>query len=325
MPAMVGGFGNYFVPVQIGAPDMAKETLSFITKSPSLNLGYYLAGLFEGDGHISMSTKDSKNQYSPRFNITFNLKDKPLADKLLSLIKYYSGIDSGGAAEPALIRIKHKENACVLTISNPEVLVFIVYLINGKLRGPKIQTIYKLIDWLNSSPAGTHLNIPKRALNKSSLSLDSWLSGFTDADGCFYIRFSGSAASTLNRKRRIACRFTLEQRMKDPKSKDTYENLFTDIAKFFQTNLNVRNQSVSNRQYYIISVSSLKSLPIITEYFLMHPLFSSKYLDYTDWEIASKYILSNTHYDNSEIILSLKSGMNNKRTKFNWDHLNNLS
>lgn len=317
MPAMVGGFGNYFVPVQLGAPDMAKENLSFITKSPSLNLGSYLAGVFEGDGHISMSTptgKDSKNQYSPRFNITFNLKDKPLADKLLSLIKYYSGRDSG------FIRIKHKENACVITISNPEVLVFIVYLINGKLRGPKIHTFYKLIDWLNSK---MQLSIPKRVLNKSSFSLDSWLSGFTDADGCFYIRFTSSTC--LFNKRRIACRFTLEQRMKDPKSKETYENLFTDIAKFFQTNLNVRNQSVSNRQYYIISVSSLKSLPIITEYFLMHPLFSSKYLDYKDWEITSKHILSNTHYDNSEIILSLKSGMNNKRTKFNWDHLSNLS
>jgi Cytochrome C and Quinol oxidase polypeptide I/LAGLIDADG endonuclease len=453
MPAMVGGFGNYFVPVQLGAPDMAKENLSFINKIPSLKLGSYLAGLFEGDGHISMSKIDSKNQYSPRFNITFNLKDKPLAEKLLSLIRYHSGKDLG------FIRIKHNENACVMTISNQEMLVFIVYLINGKLRGPKIHTFYKLIDWLNSSlsvsslsgggrrelslthhdplsalrptsatlwpwqsaatpsrlffisrpltlahkpemgicqghkvadgtssptyvskwhrlsqyppqPAGlkgvrggvvyplsplrplvrlaaepetavtaepddggtlahkpedrsgTQLRIPKRALNNDSLSEDSWLAGFIDADGSFYIRFT---SSTLNSKRRIACRFTLEQRMIDPTSKETYEKLFMDIAKFLQTNLNVRNQSVSNRQYYNISVSSLKNIPVLIEYLLMHPLFSSKYLDYKDWETTSKYILSKTHYDNLDIIQSLKSGMNNKRTKFNWDHLNNLS
>jgi LAGLIDADG endonuclease len=70
--------------------------------------------------------------------------------------------------------------------------------------------------------------------------------------------------------------------MIDPISKITYENLFIKIANFLQTKLNVRNQSISNRQYYIISVSSLKNLPIILEYLLKHSLFSSKYLDFKD-------------------------------------------
>jgi len=40
-----------------------------------------LAGLFEGDGHISISKPDAKVK-NLSLSITFNLKDLPLAERL---------------------------------------------------------------------------------------------------------------------------------------------------------------------------------------------------------------------------------------------------
>lgn len=160
---------------------------------PDQRLGYYLAGLIEGDGYISITNKNCVI-----LGITFNIKDKPLAEKLKKYL------------EKAYI-VKRETNSIELRISAVKTLKTLIKIINGKFRTPKIDQLYKLIDWMNKNHS---MKIEKLPIDNSSLHDNSWLAGFIDADGCFYIRYS---------LKQIICKFNLEQRMIYPKTKESYE------------------------------------------------------------------------------------------------------
>lgn len=185
---------NFLLPLLVGGPDMAKgraaqlendrsisvykeggrsvkvkrespsggvkDQLSAPTPEGQTNLNSYLAGLFEGDGHIWLQKDVGKmaKKHNPRFCITFGLKNEPLAKKLLSIIEF------------GHIRYKPQDNAVVLTISPVKGLTRIVKLINGELRTPKIDQLYNLIDWLNKHH---NTNIPKLPLRGTPLGSDS--------------------------------------------------------------------------------------------------------------------------------------------------------
>jgi hypothetical protein len=55
------------------------------------------------------------------------------------------------------------------------------------MRTPKIEALYRLIDWLNKN---RNSNITKLPLDKSPLSDNAWLSGFIEGDGNFYSSFN---------------------------------------------------------------------------------------------------------------------------------------
>jgi hypothetical protein len=272
-------------------------------------LGSYLAGLFEGDGHIWIQGQKGKKTHNPRFCITFSLKNEPLAKKLLDII------------EAGFIRYKLKDNACVLVVSPVIGLKKIVNLINGKLKTPKIYQLYKLIDWLNKNH---NTNIEKLPLNKYSIISSSWFSGFTDADGSFSVQYTKK--ETGAKKRKITCRLRIEQRILDPITNESYYEILNQICLFLSCKLLIKTQKSTNNSYYTLAATNKISLETLIKYFNKYPLYSSKYLDYKDWEKVAYLILNNEHYTDEgiKIVEFIRRRMNTKRTEFKWDHLKNF-
>ena len=162
----------------------------------------------------------------------------------------------------------------------------------------------------------THsMDITKLPVNESPILNDSWLSGFIDADGNFYIR---------NSLKQIICKFSLEQRMIYPKTNENYNLILNKICVALNVKLQSRIRENKKISYYIIRVENQNSINLLMLYLETFPLLSSKYLDFLCWKTVFNFIINKNHMsvEGRKIIYELKSQMNNSRTYFNWDHLN---
>jgi hypothetical protein len=178
---------------------------------------YYFTGLIEGDGTIVTpktlrSTKGKLNY--PAIQIVFHLKDLPLA----LLVQKELGVSS--------LSRKKGVNAYILTINSYEGILFIISLINGNMRTPKIHSLNTLIDFLNQTK-GT--SIEKYPVSIEPLSSNPRLSGFIEADASFQVR------TTLSGKYpKLECKLEISQRREDHKGYDNLEFL-TFISEFLNT------------------------------------------------------------------------------------------
>lgn len=286
----------------------------------SLNLASYLAGLIEGDGHISVHDINSKSKvFRPRIIIVFHRNDKPLADKLCNVLQAGKVIDKSKAGH-VLWQILAKEE--VLKIIN---------LINGNMRTPKIEALHRAISWINNKD---NTSIPLLGIDLSPLDSNSWLSGFTDADGNFsitiYDRKKGGKFLRTNVQTffRIEVKQNYSRYVSIDKGGSSYFNILTIIAAFFNVNLYTRTRYKDDKIYYsfMAIAHNNKSHEIVRKYFDKYPLYSSKYLAYKDWcKVQDIHKGKSLSKEDLEKIHNIKSQFNNKKINFDFSHLNSLT
>lgn len=287
-----------------------------LTSSPkfSKSLAYYLSGLIEGNGKIivpnkKFSKKGIKNYPSIQFILP--LKDLPLA----LIIQKELG--------QGMLQRKKGVNAYILNINNYEGLILLTNLLNGYMKTPKINELYLLIDWLNNNIS--NLNIKKASLNNDPLINNPWLSGFIDAVGNFIVRTTSNSNYP-----KMECKFELSFNQTNcgpAKGRARLSNLkFLEIiADLLQTNVKAIKINQTHPQFRVRTINLSGNL--LLENYLNeenYPLFSSKYLDYKDWQKVLNIFKKMEHKkkEGIEKIITIKQGINDRRNVFTWNHLN---
>lgn len=275
-------------------------------------LGYYLAGLIEGDGSIIVR-KGEREAIAPIIVFTFSKNEIIMYEKLKEIVS--SGYIS-----------VEKRGVCRYVITNPDSVIHIINLVNGKFRTPKIHALYKAIDNLNK---WRNANLLKLPLDTSSLDSNAWLAGFIDTDGHFSIKLSGCYGSdNLESRGRVQCVFSLNQSELNRVTGESNVPFMTELAQFFKVNL---NHKVANSPLFkepaktiVFFAQSDSKHYIITSYLTKFPLMSSKYLNSLSFFKGLNYLGKRLTEQEILEIRAIKNSMNNTRTEYNWDHLNNF-
>jgi hypothetical protein len=234
-------------------------------------LGYYLAGILEGDGTIIVPKSDNANKNVPSIYISFHINDLEFAKKLISVLGY------------GTIQKEPTSKAFRLVIRNRKGILDIINLVNGKFRTPKISALHLLIDWVNNNNLkktnDKNIVIYKLPIDNSPLESNSWLAGFSCCEGTFEVRTSDDGV-----RRNFSTVFSISQSRIDTHLFKAYEQIMSTIAKFLLAKLSIVYISTYDRlgkqASWRAKSTSQRGSTVVVNYFSKYPLFNSKQLDF---------------------------------------------
>lgn len=220
-------------------------------------IGSYITGLFEAVGCIYIP----KNKRKIKIMLTLNKKNKPL----LEIIKNRIGHGY----------IYEVKNTCNYEIYNKEGFKKVIEIISPYIRTPKINKINKLIEYLNKYK---NCNISLAEIDNSELDKNGWLAGYLENSGSFtiYIRKDKEYI-------RHSVEFTLTCNSED-KEKNSYKPFMTLLAEYFNTK--IIEKTIKGKKFYLVKLQNYKSINKLVEYLKKYPLYSIRYIDFKNFELA---------------------------------------
>lgn len=284
---------NLNIAKAISLDDINKTLINYkcnnnITVFKGNDLGHYLAGLLEGDGHISLPSLGNttlNRVLNPRIVFTSHKDNLGMYAFLQSELGNIGRFQSSG------------NNIIRYIIGDIKSIIYITNLIHGKLRTPKNKRFNDLIQFINTK---YDLNIPESNLYNGNYIENSWFTGFTEADGHFGIKYIEKKGKSETRKRSvsesISLKFRLDQRAYDKYTSSNMKPFMEELAFFLNCNLTTyENKTVACAEVLSLYVSSIDNIKIIINYFDKYPLIGDKLNDYNKWKIVYNMIISKEH------------------------------
>lgn len=220
-------------------------------------------------------------------------------------------------------------------IKRKVILLKLINLINGYMRTPKIESLHRLIDWFNNENIKNknYDYIKKFTLDKSSISDNSWLSGFIDADGNFYLNWKVSKKSKSIHLRPINIIYYLRLSQKqmytrkvDPSISISYFDIMNIIAVYLKTSvLNIERKKTNYiEKGYLIKTDKIESKEQIFAYLNKYPLFGYKYFSQLNIEKIHNLIKESYHKTEEGKNKFIEYSDYKKYDSLSWNHLDNF-
>ncbi len=229
----------------------------------------WFIGFVEGDGAIQSFANNTRVRFvltQKESNILYHIH------KTLEIgnVKHFPQGTSG-----------NKNDFYRLIVDNPSQILVLAYLFNGNLA--LIHRINQLSLWINVLNKKFRDNTIIFINKAVSITLqDAWLSGFTDAEGCFNVSITSNTRYALAHV--IKMRFILDQ--KDEAILNNVKDLF-GFGK-----VTIRSETIDVYRY---TATGFKNINDIKSYFNIFPLLTKKSLSYGNWLSIHNIITNKLH------------------------------
>lgn len=239
--------------LDVALHDRLKKDSDYIKK--------FWVGLMDGDGSIQINHWRKRTLQA---RLIIKLKNCPENDYMLNLISK----DIGG-----FVRITQKGEALIWVVNNKKTILKIIEIF--KLYPPLTFRLNAQLNFLKECLTHNNINIyfNTRDLKynyKPTVLVDNityfneWLSGFTEAEGCFSIRQSKNHSFSISQK-------------------DEFD-LIEKIKNHFQIVSNIRKSSIKNGTLFSIETYRKSTLVTVTNHFNNYPLIGEKLVSFNKFK-----------------------------------------